>query len=1070
LLAAPNLAALSDTLDRARLHQAKVTTALRVQAREAITGFINALPDRGGLAATTLWHDALILIYRLLFVLKLESAAGFSFAASDLWRGAFSPNQALGPLVRRHLDQGHETGRMLQDGLRRLFTLFRDGTRASALSVAALGGGLFGAATMPHLDRVDWGERAAAILLDRLIWLPGTPRARVHYGSLGVEDLGSIYEALLEQEPDFAADGSFTLRTGPGRKSSGAYYTPRDFVRFLVRETLDPLIAAHSPPRDPNPAALLRLKLVDPATGSGHFLVEACRHLSEAVLTAARQADTLGLTDRLAAIPDPDATLVPYLPSRGDNETVARAICRRLVAVHCLYGCDRNKLAVELAKLSLWLESWAEGLPLTFLDHRIVHGDALTGPFFAHLTTLPVTGGPLDPLLARDVTACLHERMAAARTLVSELDASIGRDLADLADKEAAKQRLDALLDPLRHLAHAWTEAAMTGARDGDDCWIALAREVLASANTSSWPGSTGPSPGTVGTTRTSIRASRHGDGPVKPGHDGNVGPGHDGGVGPGHDGSVGPAHDGNVGPGHDGSVGPGHDGGVGPGHDGGVGPGHDGNVGPAHDAGFEPADHAGDHQRPADTHPIPWDLTFPDVFPTGFAAVLGNPPWDVVLPNSVDFLTDIDPSIRQAPTRQARAVIQRRALADPTVAARFDAYRAGFERLKRITPRLYPLQRAASGSLDLYRLFAERALSLASADGTIGLVLPSAFHANAGAAGLRRHYLDATRIDWCLSFENRRRWFDIDSRFKFDLIVARRPGPTRTLRCGFYLEHLGQAGVPGRIMTYGRRFLDAAGGSHLTPPELRGEADLRVAERLYANPTRLAAWCAERRIRFGCDLHMTADSALFRPAGEGEMVLHEGKTFHQFTPTWDTAPRYSVDAAALRPALVEAARHTRLVFRDIARSNNERTMIACLAPPGSVFGHTATVEQAPWLRKSRDAALLCAVFNSFPFDWLIRQKAATHLSLYLLNDLPMPRFTPAQEALLARNAHRPPPPATRARMDAVVAQAYGLDRALYARVLAGFSHRSWPEAPAACLAAFDAMETSAMETSCPAA
>ncbi len=416
-------------------------------------------------------------------MLKLESAAGFSFAASTLWRGAFSPNQALGPLVRRHLDQGHETGRMLQDGLRRLFALFRDGVRASALSVAALGGGLFGAATMPHLDRLDWGERAAAILLDRLIWLqgkPGTPRSRVHYGSLGVEDLGSIYEALLEQEPDFAADGSFTLRPGPGRKSSGAYYTPRDFVRFLVRETLDPLIAAHSPPHDPNPAALLRLKLVDPATGSGHFLVEACRHLSEAVLTAARQADALGLTDRLAAIPDPDATLVPYLPSRGDNETIARAICRRLVAVHCLYGCDRNKLAVELAKLSLWLESWAEGLPLTFLDHRIVHGDALTGPFFAHLTTLPVTGGPLDPLLARDVTDCLRQRMTAARSLVSGLDASIGRDLADLADKEAAKQRLDAMLDPLRRLARAWTEAAMTGARDGDDRWIALARDVLA--------------------------------------------------------------------------------------------------------------------------------------------------------------------------------------------------------------------------------------------------------------------------------------------------------------------------------------------------------------------------------------------------------------------------------------------------------------------------------------------------------------------------------------------------------------------------------------------------------------
>ena len=160
-----------------------------------------------------------------------------------------------------------------------------------------------------------------------------------------------------------------------------------------MRETLDPKIAALSPVDDPHPARLLTLKIVDPATGSGHFLVEACRHLGEAVLTACRLCDERGLHDRIAALPDPDETIVAYLPSRGFSESRARAICRRLVAVHCLYGCDRNKLAIELAKLSLWLEFYAEGLPLTFLDHRLVHGDALTGPFFASLSTLPVTGG-----------------------------------------------------------------------------------------------------------------------------------------------------------------------------------------------------------------------------------------------------------------------------------------------------------------------------------------------------------------------------------------------------------------------------------------------------------------------------------------------------------------------------------------------------------------------------------------------------------------------------------------------------------------------------------------------------
>ena len=105
--------------------------------------------DRDRLART-LWQEGLVLVYRLLFILKLESAAdparAFSFASTALWRHALSPNQALGPLVRRHLDQGHETGRMLADGLRTVFRVFRDGLSCSELAIAPLGGALFSAA------------------------------------------------------------------------------------------------------------------------------------------------------------------------------------------------------------------------------------------------------------------------------------------------------------------------------------------------------------------------------------------------------------------------------------------------------------------------------------------------------------------------------------------------------------------------------------------------------------------------------------------------------------------------------------------------------------------------------------------------------------------------------------------------------------------------------------------------------------------------------------------------------------------------------------------------------------
>ena len=145
-LASPRgVAAAGDVFDAARMHQTAVTKALRWQARSAIQGFLQCVIDQesnaGSLPAPDiLWRQTLTIVYRLLFILKLESsagpAAGFSFATADTWRRGFSPNRALGPLVRRHLDLGQDTGRLLEDGLRILFQICREGLQHSTLSIA----------------------------------------------------------------------------------------------------------------------------------------------------------------------------------------------------------------------------------------------------------------------------------------------------------------------------------------------------------------------------------------------------------------------------------------------------------------------------------------------------------------------------------------------------------------------------------------------------------------------------------------------------------------------------------------------------------------------------------------------------------------------------------------------------------------------------------------------------------------------------------------------------------------------------------------------------------------------
>lgn len=260
--------------------------------------------------------------------------------------------------MREVLDRGRESGEFLEQGIRRLFSMFADGLTCSELNVQPLGGALFGDNTTPLLSSLKWGERAVAGMLDRLLWTspPGKSRERVHYGPLDVEDLGRVYEALLELEPGIATEpvcrlrrsklevvvplaqgekyrpaqttseaaleadeepegempeeeeggrskktqvlwveeilpGRFYLRVGLGRKATGSFYTPHSFVRFLVEETLGPKIAAVSPKDDPKPLEILKIKVLDPAMGSGHFLVEACRYLGEALYETCRLCD-----------------------------------------------------------------------------------------------------------------------------------------------------------------------------------------------------------------------------------------------------------------------------------------------------------------------------------------------------------------------------------------------------------------------------------------------------------------------------------------------------------------------------------------------------------------------------------------------------------------------------------------------------------------------------------------------------------------------------------------------------------------------------------------------------------
>jgi hypothetical protein len=1117
------LAALQEILDKARVQQARVTSDLRKQAREAVERFaqevldhpanserLAAFSDRAKLARD-LWHEGLILVYRLLFLLKMEStddpARSFRFASSTLWRKTFSPGQALHPRARDVLESGEDTGTFLEDGLRQLFRMFAEGLEASELHVAPLGGMLFGEEATPVLSQLAWGERAVAFLLDRLLLTePGRgDRRYVHYGSLELEDLGRVYENLLELEPGIAveplcrlkrqklevvvpadqgeryrdsvpsaeeaaeedeepeeesaparghtriewmgaiAPGRFYLRVGLGRKASGSYYTPNRFVRFLVEQTLGPLVDKVSPAKDPNPAAILKLKVLDPAMGSGHFLVDASRFLgarlyeacracdlraapaerrAEAAIDDAVRAAALAEAEtyrgRVIAVAGPDGELLSYLPSRaveggesGVSQRRAEALCRRLVAVHCLYGVDKNLLAVELAKLCVWIEAHAEGLPLTFLNHRLVLGDSLTGPFFDHLLTFPRDRSPLEGLFAKGLRERLRSALAEALSLVKDLEADIGASLPELKKKEALKRKLDAALAPFRAVAASWAGRLMSNQGTGGD-YVDIVRHAI---------------------------------------------------------------------------------------------------------AGAAPEDEL------ADAMALPFDLAFPEVFfpdgnvenRRGFDAVLGNPPWDRLEVDPQAYFAEADLRLLEV-SREDRDDLIAKLLDNPNTRTGWERLTGAIEGYSRTADALYSYQkvevdgRQTLGRPDLYRLFAERALSLTSQAGFVGWLLPSSFHANEGASGVRRLYLTRSRFICCYSFENKRRLFDIDSRQKFAVVVASRPGPTTEFASGFYLhddEWLFQESRADREIHLSPDLVALTGGKHGIFCEARCAQDFSLA--VATCGTKAADWTSYLQqtgvaTAFGVELHrnpnfdrnldLRLSTAKLYEACVVEswkrLPVHSGKTVHNYSDEWGSlCEKYVLREHAF------ATRHWRrsvgyyrFAFRMKARSTDERTMIAALLTPGFVCEQTLAVETDPGDRATASALSCLAIANSYMFDFQVRQRVTSSLSNYSLAPIPLPRLDDVlplithaalrlscnhggyadlwQEQLGShwrevRPIHAWPVLAderlrweVRAVIDAAEAHAYGLSRAQYEHVLSTFSHSSYEDAPALCLARFD--------------
>ena len=969
---------------------------------------VQALADASPASLPEVHKAALIFLYRLLFVLYAEDRG--LLPVNDSRYDDYGLRKRVRDDIARRMAEGDTYSALATNYYDRLQNLFRIIDRGDpSIGLPPYNGGLFASQAAPLLETVRLPDAEVAPVIYDLSHARDAEGERrfVNYRDMSVQQLGSIYERLLEREP-VRENGGIAIRPNPyARKDSGSFFTPQELVDLIVERTLKPLaeerlkafkekaaaLKSDRRPKDQrltellrlDPAeAVLNLKVLDPAMGSGHFLVTAVDFLSDYVAE---------LIEKVAAVPEwLDGGYASPLVGRVAairNEIIRRAeesnwvldqaqltdqaIIRRMVLKRCIYGVDKNPLTVELAKVSLWLHSFTVGAPLSFLDHHLRCGDSLVGMRVAEaVRDLNRLGG----LFAQSAIQGAETATEGMR-LIEEMSDSDVAEVQESAELFSGVERTTADLRGLLDILCGWR-------------WLTAGMKKKERAAFE------GPLDLTLGRHQADAYKLL----------------------------ARGPEFFGDDSP----------------------------------QSGEWPrfVECWNEARAIADREGfLHWEVAFPGVWRQwqdsrpqgGFDAVIGNPPWDRIKLQEVEWFATRDPELALAPTAAARRKgIQRLRDQGSPLASAFDKAKEQSEGLARMVRSCgdYPL--LGGGDVNLYSLFVERATALIRPDGFVGLLTPSGIYADKTAAPFFKSVSTGGRVGGLFDFENKKIFFkDVHVSFKFcALIFGGEDRHFDRTECAFFLHDTRTLADENRCFPLAPDDFVRVNPNTGTAPVFRRRRDAEITRRIYERHPVLVDRSGGEEVRawpvkYVRMFDMTNDSHHFKTAAQLDaegfypvqgnrwkrglelyLPLYEGKMVQPFDhraasvvinpenlnrpaqpqaatseeladPDWVPNPQFWVPK---KPGEWPETLGWTVTFKNVTAVTNVRTMITCIAPRAG-YGNSLPILFPIAPDKTEEykegSYLLAANMSAYAFDFVTRQKVqGQNLNWFIIEQLPV--------------------------------------------------------------------------------